>query len=54
MVAALEKHTRSLKADEATPRAMEGAGTRAPRRPSWTVRYRRLEAELWLNEEKAR
>lgn len=53
VIAALEKHIETLKADEAIARTMreQAPGTEAA---VLDVRFRRLEAEIRLNEEKAR
>jgi hypothetical protein len=53
IVAALEKYINDLKEDEAIARAQVQA-SRAVEVVVRDVQFRRLEAEIWLNEEKAR
>jgi hypothetical protein len=53
MVAALEKYLDSLKKDEAMAEAMHQSG-RGTRVDVYDVQFRRMEAEIWLNEEKAK
>ena len=53
IVAAIEKHINNLKQDEALAKARKESarGTEVEIRD---VQFRQLEAEIWLNEEKAR
>jgi hypothetical protein len=53
IVAALEKHINSLKVDEAITEELHRRA-RATQVDVYDVRFRRIEAEIWLNEEKAR
>ncbi len=53
IVAALEKDLNSLKEDEAIVEGMHQSA-RATQVSVYDVRFRRMEAEIWLNEEKAR
>jgi hypothetical protein len=53
IVAALEKYINSLKEDEAIVEGMRRSA-RATQVDVYDVQFRRLEAEIWLNEEKAR
>jgi hypothetical protein len=53
IVAALEKYINDLKEDEAIAKAQVQAA-RAHEVVVHDVRFRRMEAEIWLNEEKAR
>jgi hypothetical protein len=53
IVAALEKYIDSLKQEEALAEAQRQAA-RATQVEVYDVRFRRMEAEIWLNEEKAR
>jgi hypothetical protein len=53
IVAALEKYIDSLKQEEALAEAQRQAA-RATQVDVYDVRFRRMEAEIWLNEEKAR
>ena len=53
IVAALEKYLNSLKEDEAIAKA-QYQSARATRVDVYDVQFRRMEAEIWLNEEKAR
>ena len=53
VVAALEKYVNTLKREEAMAEAKHQAA-RATQVDVHDARFRRLEAEIWLNEEKAR
>ena len=53
IVAALEKYINSLKEDEAIAKARKESA-RGTQVDVYDVQFRRLEAEIWLNEEKAR
>jgi hypothetical protein len=53
IVAALEKYIDSLKQEEAIAEGMRQSA-RATQVDVWDVQFRRMEAEIWLNEEKAR
>ena len=53
LIAALEKHIKDLKQDEVLAQARLEAA-RGTQVDVFDVRFRRMEAEIWLNEEKAR
>ena len=53
IVAALEKSISSLQAEEAIAKTQHESA-RATQVPIYDVQFRRMEAEIWLNEEKAR
>jgi hypothetical protein len=53
IVAALEKYADRIKTDEAIAQKLHEAG-RLARVDLYDVNFRRLEAEIWLNQEKAR
>lgn len=53
IVAALEKYVKTMKEDEALAKAMHESA-RGNMVDVYDARFRRMEAEIWLNEEKAR
>jgi hypothetical protein len=53
IVAVLEKYVNSLKEEEAIAEGMRQSA-RGTLIDVWDVQFRRMEAEIWLNEEKAR
>lgn len=53
IVAALEKYVNTLKEDEEIARARKEI-SRGTQLDVYDVQFRRLEAQIWLNEEKAR
>lgn len=53
VIATLERYIETLKADEAIAEGMK-ADARATEAAVLDVRYRLIEAEIWLNEERAR
>ena len=54
IVAALEKYINSLKEDEAIAKSHASRALEALKSSVYDVQFRRMEAEIWLNEEKAR